>query len=244
MIKAACHVHSEWSYDGKWPLAKLAAEFGRRGYQVLLTTEHDRGFTQATLIEYRKACAQASNEHVLIVPGIEYSDADNTIHILVWGPIPFFGEALPTTELLDKVAAARGIAVFAHPSRKEAWKKFDSQWSSNLTGVEIWNRKTDGWAPSKATATLLQQTSLLPFVGMDFHTQRQFFPLATELAIHAPVTETSVLECLKLRRCRSTALSRSLEEFLPQGWRRAGVQAAEYGRRAAARTLRKLTSGF
>jgi hypothetical protein len=26
-IAAACHIHSDWSYDGKWPLPKLAAEF-------------------------------------------------------------------------------------------------------------------------------------------------------------------------------------------------------------------------
>ena len=217
MIKAACHIHSEWSYDGKWSLPKLAAEFGRRGYGVLLMTEHDRGFTQARLLEYCEACARASTEQVLIVPGIEYSDADNIVHILVWGPVSFLGEALPTMELLQKVNAAKGVAVFAHPSRKEAWRKFDPQWSSKLLGVEIWNRKTDGWAPSQTAVPLIQGTSLLPFVGMDFHTQRQFFPLATELEIQSPITETSVLECLKSRRCRAMALNMSLDEFLPTG---------------------------
>ena len=240
MIKAACHIHSEWSYDGKWSLPKLAAEFGRRGYRVLLMTEHDRGFTQARLLEYREACAQASSETVLIVPGIEYSDADNTVHTLVWGLVSFLGEALPTMELLKRVEAAKGAAVFAHPSRKEAWKKFDTEWSSKLLGVEIWNRKADGWAPSRAAAPLIKGTSLLPFVGMDFHTQRQFFPLATELEIQSPITETSVLECLKSRRCRATALSMSLDEFALQGWRRCGLQAAEYGRRAATLAFRKL----
>jgi hypothetical protein len=240
VIKAACHIHSEWSYDGKWSLPKLAAQFGRHGYRVLLMTEHDRGFTQARLLEYREACAQASSETVLIVPGIEYSDADNTVHTLVWGLVSFFGEALPTIELLQRVNAAKGAAVFAHPSRKEAWKKFDPQWSSKLLGVEIWNRKTDGWAPSQTAVPLIHGTSLLPFVGMDFHTQRQFFPLATELEIQSPTTETSVLECLKSRRCRATALNMSLNEFQPQGWRRSGLRAAEYGRRAAALAFRKL----
>jgi hypothetical protein len=244
VIKAACHIHSEWSYDGKWPLPTLAEEFGHRGYRVLLMTEHDRGFSHSRLLEYRKACAQASTEEIFIVPGIEYSDADNVVHILVWGPVPFLGEALPTGELLDKVTVAGGIAVFAHPSRKEAWKRFDPKYASNLLGIEIWNRKTDGWAPSKAAIPLMQATSLLPFVGLDFHTRRQFFPLATELSIESPITETSVLAGLKSRRGRPTAFSTSLDEFLPPGWRRAGLRAAEYGRRAAARTLRKLTSDF
>jgi hypothetical protein len=242
VIKAACHIHSEWSYDGKWPLPKLATEFGRRGYRVLLMTEHDRGFSHGRLLEYREACAQASTERVLIMPGIEYSDADNIVHILVWGPVPFLGEALPTGELLDKVKAAGGIAVFAHPSRKEAWKRFDSNCASNLLGIEIWNRKTDGWAPSRTAIPLIQRTSLIPFVGLDFHSRRQFFPLTTELNIESPITETSVLAGLKSRHCRPTALGRSLDEFLPPGWRRAGLRAAEYGRRAAALTLRKMTS--
>jgi len=240
VIKAACHIHSEWSYDGKWPLAKLVAEFGRRGYDVLLTTEHDRSFTEARLLEYRHACAQASSENVRIVPGIEYSDVDNIVHVLVWGSVPFLGEALSTPELLEKVKTAGGIAVLAHPSRKKAWKRFDPEWVPNLLGIEVWNRKTDGWAPSKSAAALLNKTSLLPFVGTDFHTPRQFFPLTTELEIQSPVTETSVLECLKSRRCRATALNMSLEEFLAHGWRRSGLEAAEHGRRAAALVFRKL----
>jgi predicted metal-dependent phosphoesterase TrpH len=240
VIKVACHVHSEWSYDGKWPLPKLAAEFGRRDYGALLMTEHDRGFTQARLLEYREACAAASNERLLIVPGIEYSDADNIVHILVWGAVPFLGEALPTTDLLEKIEQAGGIAVMAHPSRKEAWKRFESHWISKLLGIEVWNRKTDGWAPSKTATTLVEGNSLLRFVGLDFHTERQFFSLATELDVESPITDASVLAELRSRRGRSTAFGKPVDDFLPSGWRRAGLRAAEHGRRAAARTLRKL----
>jgi predicted metal-dependent phosphoesterase TrpH len=240
VIKAACHVHSDWSYDGKWPLPKLAGAFGRRGYRVLLMTEHDCGFTSARLKEYHKACADACSEEIRVVPGIEYSDASNTVHMLVWGSNTFFGEALPTAELLKQVEAAGGVAVLAHPTRKGAWKQFDPDWAPYLLGVEVWNRKTDGWAPSKTTAPLMSGTSLLPFVGMDFHTQRQFFPLATELEIQPPTTESSILECLRSRRCRATALGRPIDEFLPQGWRRSGLRAIEFGRSTTALTLKKL----
>jgi hypothetical protein len=243
VIKAACHIHSAWSYDGKWPLPKLAAEFGRRGYRVLLMTEHDRGFTQARLLDYREACAQASTEDLLVVPGIEYSDADNIVHILVWGPVPFLGEAVPTVELLGKVKAAGGVAVFAHPSRKEAWKRFDPQCAAKLFGIEIWNRKTDGWAPSKTAVPLMQGTSLFPFVGMDFHSPRQFFPLAIHLEVRTPVTEASVLECLAHRRCRSSAFGQALEQRGPNGWRLFGLRAVERCRRSFAVTRRLFANG-
>ena len=239
MIKAACHIHSEWSYDGKWKLPELAEAFARRGYRVLLMTEHDRGFTDARLLEYRKACAQASTDKILIVPGIEYSDAENIVHILVWGVPSFLGEGLPTEELLKRVDSANGLAVFAHPSRKEAWKKFSPQWASRLLGIEFWNRKTDGWAPSRTAPSLLQSSSLIPFVGMDFHTQRQFFPLVTEIEIDVPITEASVLRGLKSNNVRATALNCPLEYFMPNGWRRSGLRTAEWGRRAAAQLFRR-----
>src|SRR5687767_13151947 len=116
MVTAACHIHSNWSYDGKWTLPELAGEFSQRGYRVLMVTDHDKGFTESRRIEHREACAQASSDNILLVPGIEYSDAQNVVHILVWGPVPFLGEGLPTLELLKAVKAAGGLAVMAHPS--------------------------------------------------------------------------------------------------------------------------------
>jgi hypothetical protein len=168
---AACHVHSDWSYDGSWPIDKLAAEFARRGYDVLLMTEHDKGFSQAKLDDYRAACRSASNPEMLVVPGIEYSDATNTVHILTWGDIPFLGESTPTSTVLDGVTQARGVSVFAHPRRRNAWRQYDPSWSAKLLGVEVWNRKTDGWRPSDKGVALVGTS--IPFVSLDFHERIQ-----------------------------------------------------------------------
>src|SRR5208337_4178720 len=140
-VLAACHVHSAWSYDGSWTLDALSKKFSNRGYRVLMMTEHDRGFSEARLCEFREACAKASAEKILVLPGIEYSDSENRIHVLVWGQVPFLGEGLPTGEMLEKVRAARGFAVLAHPSRRDAWKSFEPAWSDRLLGIEVWNRK-------------------------------------------------------------------------------------------------------
>src|ERR1700712_2779814 len=129
LISVACHVHSSWSYDGSWSLTTIASEFGRRGYRVVMMTEHDRGFTEARRLEHRKACAEASTDQVLIVSGIEYSDASNTVHVLTWGEISFLGEGIETIELLKMVRASDGVAVLAHPSRRSAWKLYRSDWS-------------------------------------------------------------------------------------------------------------------
>lgn len=207
---AICHVHSNWSYDGSWSLESLRDKFRRRGCRVLMMTEHDRGFTAMRLREYREACAQASSEDILLVPGIEYSDSSNRVHVLVWGPVPFLGEGLPTQEMLEGVRSAGGVAVLAHPSRKDAWKSFEPGWASALSGIETWNRKYDGWAPSRTAPTLLKATGAIPFVGLDFHTNRQSFPLGMTLEIEGSISEEKVVECLNLRRCQPRAFGQSL----------------------------------
>jgi len=207
---AACHVHSNWSYDGSWSLESLSENFRNRGCRVLMMTEHDRGFTAQRLRQYREACAQASSDDILLVPGIEYSDAANRVHVLVWGPVPFLGEALPTTEMLERVQSVSGVAVLAHPSRKDVWKSFDSKWAPRLLGIETWNRKYDGWAPSRTAPALLQETGALPFVGLDFHTSRQSFPLAMALEVDGAISEEKVVDCLRLRRCQPRAFGHSL----------------------------------
>lgn len=166
-----------------------------------MMTEHDQGFTPSRYHEYRDACARASSSEMLVVPGIEYSDAANRVHVLVWGEVSFLGNALPTIEVLERTAAADGVAVLAHPTRKDAWKCFEPWWADKLAGIEMWNRKYDGWAQSTTASALLEATATLPFVGLDFHTRRQSFPLGMVLDVEMDVSEQRVLECLRLGRC-------------------------------------------
>ncbi len=237
-VLAACHVHSEWSYDGSWRLEALAESFRRRGYRILLMTEHDRGFSKERLKEYRSACSKASSERLLIVPGIEYSDEENRVHVLVWGDIPFLGEGLRTTEMLAEVCASGGVAVLAHPSRREAWKSFEPEWSDKLLGIEIWNRKYDGWAPGKTAPHLLENTKAVCFVGLDFHTDRQFFPLGMSLDLHGEPSEATVLDALKEKRCVAHAFRMPLRKGTRWG-AISLLKLAERGRRTVTTFLNR-----
>ncbi len=151
-IAAACHIHSEWSYDATWRLSDLAAEFERRGYRVMLMAEHDQNFSESRFQEYRAACREVSSPNLLVVPGIEYSDADNVVHVPTWGLDCFLGERLETREMLEQVSARQGVAVLAHPARRNAVGCLDPSWTRHFAGVEIWNRKYDGWAPNAIAA--------------------------------------------------------------------------------------------
>lgn len=231
-VLAACHLHSLWSYDGKWSIDALVSSFGRRGYRMLMMTEHDLGFSATRYAEFRDACARATSTSMYVLPGIEYSDAANRVHVLVWG-VPFLGEGLETDVLLKEVARHGGVAVLAHPARKAAWECFRPEWAEGLLGIEAWNRKYDGWAPGSRGAELLARVPRVPFVGLDFHTRRQFFPLGMALELDTTINEEAVLDCLRNRRCAARAFGIPLDEQRFQK-RLPLLQVAERSRRKLA----------
>jgi predicted metal-dependent phosphoesterase TrpH len=239
-VRIAAHVHSEWSYDAEWPLAALAEQFARRGYDAVLTAEHDVGFDGRRWDEYRAACAAASRPDLLIVPGMEYQDADSTVHVPVWGvDLAFLGSGRPTLELLREAHSAGGFTVFAHPGRRNALARFDQGWLPYLDAVEVWNRHYDGIAPHPTGFALAREHGLAPFCSLDFHTRRQFFPLALGLEIDAPLSAASVVEALHARRFRAEAFGRPASQFAG-GIAGPAAQQAERLRRVLRGPLRRI----
>jgi hypothetical protein len=241
-VKAVAHVHSEWSDDGTWPLRRIAATFSRRGCQVVLMSEHSRGFTAAKWDDYRQACADASTDRVLLVPGIEYGDEDDVVHIPVWGQVPFFGDTPPTRDLLKQVADAGGTAVWAHPWRRAAWQRCDPAWWEDLGAVEVWNRKYDGIAPNRDSLGLARQNGAAPFVALDLHTRRQLFPLSLRLSVPGPATaplpgREDVYGALHEGGFAARAFGIALDQ-LTSGPAAPALRMLERARRAATQVLR------
>ena len=115
----------------------------------------------------------------------------------------------------NKSQSSRGISVLAHPSRRGAWRLFEPEWAQYLDGIELWNRKTDGWAPSRHAPLLLKRYSAHPFVGMDLHDRRQLFPLGMRIMTSEAVTEESMLANVKAGTSthRSPMVSSSTSSF-------------------------------
>jgi hypothetical protein len=233
VIRVAAHIHSDWSYDGSWALGDLAVELKRRGYGAMLTAEHDRGFNEDRWRAYREACVAATaTAGILIVPGIEYSDAENVVHVPVWGAdLPFFGEGRRTDDLIQEAVEAGAAAMLAHPERRDAWRRVGRRSLERLVGIEAWNRKYDGWAPGRLASELCAANEgAVPFFGLDFHTRRQFFPLAMGIDAADAVTTVEVVDALLQRRCRPLAFGLAGERFM-HGPGFGAVRAAERSRR-------------
>jgi predicted metal-dependent phosphoesterase TrpH len=239
-VRAAAHVHSEWSDDASWSLPEIAAAFTKRRYDIVLLCEHSRSFSGCDWDAYLAACAAASTDQLLLVPGIEYNDADNVVHVPVWGEVPFYGESPETAELLAKVRADDGVSVFAHPWRRDAWRRYDPSWAAHLTGIEVWNRKYDGIAPDRRALALSRRDGLGEFVSLDFHTSRQFFPLAMSLRLDEDqVTRTGVERALRAGAFEALVFSQRAVRLL-RGPVLGALDAAEAVRCRTARTVRRL----
>ena len=180
MPKAAFHVHSDWSYDGKWSLERISKVFSERGYAAVFLCEHCRTFDADRWREYQKACAAITGGATL-VPGIEYSDPENIVHVPVWGSPVFIGSERPTGELIEALVGHEGIfSVLAHPVRRNAWSQVSKDLLGAVDGIEIWNRKTDGFAPSSLAGEIADTGKRL-LASLDFHHDRQRFPMHVEI---------------------------------------------------------------
>lgn len=239
----AIHAHSDWSYDGRFTLPTVARVLASLGYRGVLMSEHDRGFDAQRWAAYQEACARASTPRFLVVPGIEYSSADNVIHVPVWGELPFLGEELDTTALLEQVSPLGGVAVFAHPSRHAAWRRFRPEWARHLLGVEVWNVKEDGYAPSADGIELWRRyPALMPVASLDFHTPRQIFPLAVEISTNGTLTRGDVQAALREKQVRGLAFTSPVESFT-QGGRRERAIALERCRAWGFRRVKRVVKG-
>ena len=238
-IRAATHVHSDWSHDGSWPLSKIASWFKKGGWHCVLTSEHDESFNNDRWQSYREAFIENSSDDFLILPGIEYSDPSNIVHVLVWGNIPFLGAGRETEELLRATKELQAVAVLAHPSRRQAWQNYRSQWTPLLSGVEQWNRKVDGVAPSLEGLSLIKQNpGLLPLVGLDFHRANQLFPLSMELQLNGRLIEEELLDLLREKKGLAKIAGISIDYF-SKGTLYKAVNGIEHFRQY----LRKIVKG-
>lgn len=237
IARIAVHAHSTWSYDGTCTLTEVATLFRRLGFDGVLMSEHDRTFDQGRWEAYKAAC-QAASRGILIVPGIEYEDDSHTVHVLVWGDLPFFAGASTVGEILRSVRAHNGVSVLAHPRRGNALEELSDGDLELLDGIETWNRRYDGWSPPQRARDLLNlRPNLIEVVGLDFHRRLDFFPVALRVDYTLPLTREAVFEALRSRSCAPEAFGITAAHFF-DGIPRTTLLILDRARKVIARAAR------
>lgn len=181
-LRLAAHIHTHRSDDSDWALDRLVTILRRAGFDGALVCDHDRTMDDHGWASLQRDCDRVGRaREFLLIPGIEYQDADHVVHLPVFGHGPFYGRSPDIGGVLARVRSDGGAAVFAHPGRRDAWRRFDPEWAAGLAGIEVWNRKYDGIRPSSWAMAAARTHGIPPFTALDWHGPRQLFPLAVEV---------------------------------------------------------------
>lgn len=174
-LRLAAHIHSEWSDDANWSLSRIRTVLRLLQFDGALMAEHDRGLNEDQRRRHVEACHAASTDSFVFVPGVEYQDSSHRLHVPVYGDIPFYKSGAPVSQILAFSRSEGGFSVLAHPARRNAIAALDPTCFELADGIEVWNRKYDGFRPSMSSLDIATRYSLRPFVSLDLHDWHQLF---------------------------------------------------------------------
>lgn len=245
-LRLAPHIHSHFSDDSDWQLARLVRVLRAAGFDGALVCDHDRTMDADTWARVQSECDRLGDDAgFLLVPGIEYQDPDHVVHMPVFGRAPFYGRSPVIDDLVGWARADGAAAVFAHPQRREAWRRFDPAWAAGLSGMEVWNRKYDGVRPDPWALAQVEHSGIAPTVALDWHGTRQLYPLALWVPSphHGGNRERgdAVVAAMLAGRARATAFGIDVRRF-SHGMLGRSARGFESARRWAAPRVRRVES--
>ena len=245
IYRGVFHAHSQHSFDGKEPLARLCAELRSRGYHFLLLTEHDDTLDAATYERICSECNGLSGPDFLAVPGIEvrcWRNEREQCHVAALGVRAWIPRG-PIPDVLSAIRLAGGLSVILHPHKYSA--HVEPAELAGFDGFEFWNGKEDGhFAPRGKTMQLARRLCAsgrgpVLYAGHDLHELEGIAPLAIELEA-AALKKEEVFEKLRTGefnlRTRGLQFSATRGPSTVQFWRM-GFSRAIY---EAYRVLRRL----
>ncbi|MEM9494057.1 MAG: hypothetical protein AAGC55_33230 [Myxococcota bacterium] len=201
VVTGIAHLHSYYSYDGRYTQAQLAEIARARGWDFLMVTEHSDLLSRAAFEELADECRELSDDTFLMFPSIEYTLIDK-LHIIGYGAGYIDDLSTDPVTLVRTVQERGGLAILSHP-RKYAKRPdlLSDALLDAVDGIEVWNSKLayDGpWiAPVKNYDYL--RPGKLAFCGQDAHFRKHF----SSLVFKVEVAELTCDELLRsLSACR------------------------------------------
>lgn len=134
-VRLDLHSHSRYSPDSKVDPVDLVRVARRAGLDGIAITDHNALGGAGAAVE-----AAAGHEGFLVVPAIEVSSSDG--HILGYGVRANIARDLTPAETLERIEAAGGIAVAAHPYRFWSGLGEAATTGARFTAYEVLNART------------------------------------------------------------------------------------------------------
>jgi len=140
VLRLDLHVHSDHSFDGAVPVARLLELARRRGLDGIAVTDHNRFAGSAEALRLNR------DPDFLVIPGAEYTtDAGHILALFIDGPIALESGAgvldrLPWRETVQAIHEAGGVAVLAHPFKRRT--SLEPAVLAAVDGIEAFNART------------------------------------------------------------------------------------------------------
>lgn len=170
------HVHTDWSHDGRDTLAGLVAACRERGIGFVGLTEHAEDLDAARWPEYVAACAAASGDGVVLIPGLEFRFAGfKGLHLLALGLRRWHEPATPEA-FAKEVAPDAAFTIVAHPVLTR--HQVPAAVLAAVDAIEVWNAAYNTrWLPDPRAVRLLhharrRRPEMVGVAGLDQHDSR------------------------------------------------------------------------
>ena len=195
------HVHSTHSRDGTASPKDIVHRCRQLGMSGLAITDHN------AIAGSLAAHALGRAEGLLVVTGVEVSSSEG--HVLAYGVTELIPRGLTAAETVERIGAAGGIAVAAHPRRFPSGVGLDVAERVRFDALEVLNGGSSAWA-NKAALRLAQGMGRPQTGGSDSHRLCEVGRSYTE--VEGAFTEDQVLEAIRKGLSRPGGRSRTVRE--------------------------------
>lgn len=195
------HVHSAHSRDGTASPRDIVRRCRELGLSGVAITDHNA-------IEGSLAAGVLGRaEGLLVLTGVEVSTSEG--HVLAYGVREIIPRGLTAAETVDRVRAAGGVAVAAHPRRFPSGVGLEVAGRVAFDAVEVLNGGSSSRA-NKSALRLTQEMGRPQTGGSDAHRLCEVGRSYTE--VEGAFTEDQVLEAIRKGHTRPGGRSRTVRE--------------------------------
>ena len=206
-MKLDMHIHSRYSRDAKASPKEIAAECKRVGLDGFAIADHNA--IQGSL----DAVSASAETGLIVVRAVEVSAEEG--HVLAYGIRELVPKGLPVAETIDKIHAAGGLAVAAHPKRFPSGMGIEAARAGKFDAIEVLNGNNAG--RSNGMARRVAEERKLPKTGgSDSHELESIGRAFT--VIDDASTEDQVLDAILKNRSTVGGRSRSMGEGVRYSW--------------------------
>ncbi len=200
-MKFDLHIHSAYSRDASASAVEIVRRCKSIGLDGLAITDHNeiKGALEASKL--------AASEGIIVIRGVEVSAQEG--HVLALGVGEIIPKGLPVSATVERVRAAGGIAVAAHPGRFPSGVGMKRAMALDFDAIETLNGGSSG--RSNARARKLAEHRGLPVTGgSDAHGIEQAGKAWTVL--DGANSEDDVIQAISAGRCSAGGRSRTAGE--------------------------------